>query len=151
MARLLGVSPREVLAGKTPLEKVKEASKQYHKIADNLFTFEANIETTIDDVENFIEEIISGLGKVPVIFIDHFHRIPILDRDGKVITNNMSLVAYVLHQWSRNWNAPIIISSPRESGGKSHDLTPTLEACIDVIVSFDPDDTGMIRREKESG
>ncbi|HBI02450.1 MAG TPA: hypothetical protein DDY49_00285, partial [Paenibacillaceae bacterium] len=52
-------------------------------------------------------------------------------------------VAYILHQWSRNWDVPIIISSPRESGVKASDLTPVLEASIDVILSFDPDDPGM--------
>lgn len=143
MARLLGVSPREILAGRTPLEKVQEVNQAYRKMAEYLFTYEANIETSIDDVENFIHEISSTLGKVPVIFIDHFHRIPILDRDGKPLTNNMALVAYVLHQWSRSLDVPIIISSPREAGVRATDLTPTLEASLDVILSFDPDDNGM--------
>lgn len=143
MARILGVSPREILAGKTSLEKVKEASSHYRSIADYLFTFEATIETSIDDVENYILEITGTIGKPPVIFIDHFHRIPILDRDGKPLSNNLALVAYILHQWSRNWDVPIIISSPRESGVKASDLTPVLESSIDVILSFDPDNTGM--------
>ncbi|HBI02451.1 MAG TPA: DNA primase, partial [Paenibacillaceae bacterium] len=93
MARILGVSPREILAGKTSLDKVKEASSQYRSIAEYLFTFEATIETSIDDVENYILEITGTLGKPPVIFIDHFHRIPILDRDGKPLPNNLALVA----------------------------------------------------------
>lgn len=143
IARILGVSPREILAGKTSLDKVKEASSQYRSIAENLFTFEATIETSIDDVENYILEITGNLGKTPVIFIDHFHRIPILDRDGKPLPNNLALVAYILHQWSRNWDVPIIISSPRETGVKASDLTPILEASIDVILSFDPDDPMM--------
>lgn len=140
MARILGVSPREILAGKTPLEKVREASSHYRQIAKYLFTFEANIETSIDDVEKYILEIAGSLGKAPVIFIDHFHRIPILDRDGNPLPNNLALVTYILHQWSRNWDVPIIISSPKETGVKASDLTPILEASIDVIIHFDPDD-----------
>jgi replicative DNA helicase len=138
MARILQVSTQEVLAGHIEPDEIQWANQTYKELANYLYTIEGKVDTTLSDVEECIEQITQSLGRVPVIFIDHIQRVPIPDADSGLV-NNLSLVAYLLHQWSRKWDVPIVVAAPREAG-QQNDLSPTVEASMDVILLLESEE-----------
>ncbi|WP_052947684.1 DnaB-like helicase C-terminal domain-containing protein [Aneurinibacillus tyrosinisolvens] len=138
MARYLQVSPEEVLIGHVDPEQIQAANQEYKKIANCLFTIEGKVDTSLQDIEESVEQITQSLGKEPVIFIDHIQRVPIRDKEGRLTPGNLSVVAYLLHQWSRKWDIPVVVSAPIEQGN-AKDLSPTVEASLDVILMLEKD------------
>ncbi|WCK56055.1 DnaB-like helicase C-terminal domain-containing protein [Aneurinibacillus sp. Ricciae_BoGa-3] len=147
MARILQVSTQEVLAGHIEPEEIQRANQAYKEIANYLYTIEGKVDTTLSDVEECIELITQSLGRVPVIFIDHIQRVPIRDAERRLI-NNMSLVSYLLHQWSRKWDVPIVVAAPREAG-LQNGLSPTVEASMDVILLLESEEEKSEKKQEK--
>ncbi len=138
MARLLGMSPQHIISAKAPLDKLNQANQEYLIIAKNMWTLEGRMDTTLDEVEDYVERIIQSIGKVPVVFIDHLFRVPLRDKEGRLVQQNYSLVSYFLHQWSRQWDTPIIAAAPRQA--QDPPLHSSIEAAVDVILSLEADE-----------
>lgn len=137
MARFLDVSTEEVLTGQVEAEKVQQANQEYKKIANHLFTIEGKFDTSLYDIEDCVEQITKSLGTAPVVFIDHIQRVPVRDKDGRLMPGeNEALVAYMLHQWSRKWDIPIVVSSLK-SNGEGDRMPATVEASVDVLLVFE--------------
>lgn len=133
MARLLDVSTEEVLTGQIEAERVQEINQEYKKIANHVYTIEGKFDTSLYDIEDCVEQITKSTGKSPVVFIDHIQRVPARDKEGRLTPGgNESLAAYMLHQWSRKWDVPIVVSSLMRDGDTSG-LPATVEASVDVL------------------
>lgn len=135
MARVLGVSPQQVIAGQVDVEKVNQANIEYAATAKNVWTLEGDMDATLDVVEDYIERIIQSIGRVPIIFIDHFLRIPLRDKEGRFISLNYSLVSYIIHQWSRQWDTSIVVAAPDQV--HQHPTIASVEAAVDVMLSIE--------------
>lgn len=147
MARLLKVSPQDIIAGKVPLQQLNQANQDYAAIAKNMWTLEGRMDTTLDEVEEYIERIIQSIGRIPIVFIDHLFRVPLRDKEGRLIQQNYSLVAYILHQWSRQWDTPIVVAAPKQV----HDqpLHSSIEAAVDVILALEAEESKEGRSQRE--
>lgn len=135
IARILEVPPKQVITGQVPLEQVNQANQEYTLLAKNIWTLEAGMDTTLEDVEDYMERIIQSIGRVPVIFIDHLLRIPFRDKEGRLIQQNYSLVSYVIHQWSRQWDTAIVVAAPELI--HLHSMSGSVEAAVDVILTME--------------
>jgi len=135
MARILQVPPRDVKTGKVELEKITAASQAYAASAKNMWTIEGTLEVTLHEIGEIIHRIIQSIGRVPVIFIDDLFRITIRDDKGNIVHNNQAVNAYLLHEWSRQWDTPVFISAPLNSKN-GFDIHPLVEAAVDAIMHF---------------
>ncbi|RXT13877.1 DnaB-like helicase C-terminal domain-containing protein [Ammoniphilus sp. CFH 90114] len=135
MARHLKMSPRDILTGKVPIEQLTQANQYYASTAKNMWTMEGRMDTTLDEVEEYIERIIQSIGRIPIVFIDHLFRVPLRDKQGVLIQQNHASVAYILHQWSRQWDTPIVAAAPQQVHEQS--LPSSVEAAVDVILSLE--------------
>ncbi|HJV46531.1 MAG TPA: DnaB-like helicase C-terminal domain-containing protein [Bacillota bacterium] len=135
MARLLQTSPQDILTGKIPMDKVNQANQSYASIAKNLWTLEGSMDTTLDEVADYVERIIQSIGRVPVVFIDHLYRIPIRGKEGTAIHLQLPLIAYQLHQWSRQWDTPIVVIVPAQI--EQTQAISFVEGAADVILQLD--------------
>jgi replicative DNA helicase len=136
MARILQVPPRDVLAGKIDQEKIHAAAQQYADIAKNMWTIEGTFDVTMHEIEETINRIIQSIGKVPVIFVDDLFRITMRDGNGSLIHNNQALSAYLLHQWSRQWDTAVITSASVQKPGAA-EILPMVEAAVDTIIQYE--------------
>ncbi|MCF6093512.1 DNA primase [Microaerobacter geothermalis] len=135
IARILKISPQQILTGKINPQDIGKANKTYGEMAKYLWTVEGNMDTTLEEVEHYLERIAHTIGKPPVIFIDHLHRVPIKTTDSKWVENPY-MVMYILHHWSRQWNIPIIVAVTRNTDKEDKGFS-YLEASADVIFSLD--------------
>jgi replicative DNA helicase len=135
MARMLQESPKDVLAGKVSMEKINQANQDYALIAKNLWTMEGAMDTTMDEVAEYVERIIQSIGRVPVVFIDHLYRIPIRNKDGAILHHQLPYIAYQLHQWSRQWDTPILVIVP--AGHEHSQAVSFVEGAADVILALE--------------
>jgi replicative DNA helicase len=134
LSRLLDCSVRDILLGNVSPQEIKEANERYQEHAERMWTLEATMDTSIEDIAENIERIAQTLGKVPVIFLDWLQRIPVQsEKTGVLPTPERSaLVAYGLHQIARELNCPLIVAAtdePRRSGSL---LSEAVEAAADV-------------------
>ncbi|MBD0380622.1 DnaB-like helicase C-terminal domain-containing protein [Paenibacillus sedimenti] len=137
IARIIGVAPQKVLAGKVEPDHVSEANKQYAKISKMLWTLECTIDTTLDQVAASIERIAVIVGREPVIFIDHLQRIPIHKQTVPLTwQQQQAAIAYTLKQWSREWNCPVIAATALELGQDS--VPEAVQASADVVMIMKP-------------
>ncbi|RKD25679.1 hypothetical protein BEP19_01685 [Ammoniphilus oxalaticus] len=153
IARLLGVAPKQVIAGQVPLEQVNQANQNYAKLAKNMWTFEGGVDTMLPEVEDYIERIKQTIGRAPIVFIDHLLRIPYRDKEGRIVQQNYALVSYALHQWSRQWDTPIVVAAPEQI--HRHPMSGSVEAAADVILTLrlateEADEREEERKEKVS-
>ncbi len=132
ISRLSGASSQEILAGKIAFEKVQQANQDYSKIAQNIWTIDANIETTLEEIGTYVNKIVNTINKKPVIIFDYLQRIN-LKRGLDLSSKDQQLqVVYNLHYWSREFGIPIILATT----GNENDLAQDLLASVDVMVSL---------------
>ncbi len=132
IARLLQVPPQDVLAGKVELDKISAATQAYAEIAKHMWTIEGTFQTTLDDIEEMISRIIQSVGKAPVIVIDDLFRTAIRDHNGNLVHNNEPMAAFMLHQWSRKWSTPVVMTVPQRTADAVQ-LHALVEAAVDTI------------------
>jgi len=138
IARLIGVEPQKVLNGKVDPEQINEANKTYSSISKLLWTLECTMDTTLDKVMSSIEKIASLAGKSPIVFIDHLKRVPSRhSAQPSSLTEQQTLIAYALKQWSKEWNAAVIAAMPGDYGPQR--IPDGVEACADVIMLLQPE------------
>ncbi|NGQ94605.1 DNA primase [Brevibacillus sp. SYP-B805] len=136
MARMLQVPPRDVLAGRIEPEKINAAAQQYAETAKHMWTIEGTLDVTLQEVGATISRIIQSIGKIPVIFVDDLFRIALRDGSGSLIHGNPALAAYHLHQWSRQWDTPVITAASVQQPG-SVEMLPLVEAAVDTIIRYE--------------
>ncbi|MGC5324520.1 DnaB-like helicase C-terminal domain-containing protein [Brevibacillus sp. SYSU BS000544] len=136
MARILQIPSQDILAGKIEPERILQASHKYAQTAKNMWTIEGNLATTLDEMEEMINRIIQSIGKPPVIIIDNLFRITYRDANGTVVHNNQAMIAYLLHQWSRQWDTAIIISAPLNKNN-TLEVHPLVEASVDTLIHYE--------------
>ncbi|SDC39466.1 replicative DNA helicase [Paenibacillus sp. UNCCL117] len=136
IARLIGTEPQLVLSGQASPDDVSRANKQYVPISKWMWTIECSLETTMDRVFATIERIAGIAGRTPVVFIDHLNRIPTtgLQRQPQTVAEHQTMLAYVLKQWSRENDTPVISAIPIDLGAER--LPEGAEASADVILSL---------------
>jgi len=137
IARLIGIAPQQVLAGKLEPERVVEANKAYAPISKMLWTLECSLDTTLEQVAASIERIAVIVGREPVVFVDHLQRVPV----GKLAAaltwqQQQAAIAYTLKQWSREWNCPVIAATALAPDMKR--LPEGVEASADVVMLLRP-------------
>ncbi|TXK76565.1 DnaB-like helicase C-terminal domain-containing protein [Paenibacillus sp. N3.4] len=138
IARIIGIAPQKVLAGKVAPEQVAEANKQYAKLSKMLWMLECTMETSLDQVAASIERIAAIVGKEPVIFIDHLQRIPAANGASSLTwEQQQAAIAYTLKQWAREWNCPIIAATALELGQER--VPESVQASADVVLIMQPD------------
>lgn len=136
IARILQVPPRDVLAGNIALERINQAAQQYAETARHMWTIEATLNLTLQDIEETINRIIQSIGSVPVIFIDDLLRIAMRDGNGNLVHNNQALAAYFLHQWSRQWDTAVLTTASIQKQGVT-EIMPVVEAAVDTIIHYE--------------
>jgi len=133
MARLTGYSTQEILNGQVPVPVIQQANQRYAKIANQMWTIDANIETTLEDVALYISKISQNLHKKPVIILDHLRRIHLKQGMNLPVQESQLQIAYYLQSWSRQWSVPIILATT----GKEEDLSCDLLAAVDIYLSLE--------------
>ncbi len=147
IARILQVSPQQVITAQVPIEGINQANQEYSAMAKHMWTLEGTMDTSLDEVEDYIERIIQSIGRVPIVFIDHLLRIPLRDKEGRLIQQNYSLVSYILHQWSRQWDTSIVAVAPQQI--HEHPMSGAVEAAVDVILTMQKEEHEQDEKEKE--
>lgn len=148
IARILQVSPQQVITAQVSVEAINQANQEYTVMAKHMWTLEGTMDTTLDEVEDYIERIIQSIGRVPIVFIDHLLRIPLRDKEGRLIQQNYSLVSYILHQWSRQWDTSIVAVAPQQI--HEHAMSGAVEAAVDVILTMQNEEDEQEDKEKMS-
>lgn len=136
VARILHTSPQNILSGSVKPDQVAKANEELSRWSKFEWTLEATLDTTMDDLENFIGKVMTSTGKFPVIMIDHLERLLIRKEDGQLV-QNPSLAAHVLHQWSRHWNTPVVAVWLKETVPTGEGLGGLIEASVDVIITLE--------------
>ncbi|WP_176560162.1 DnaB-like helicase C-terminal domain-containing protein [Brevibacillus dissolubilis] len=136
MARLLHVEPSDMLSGKVEMEKITQATQAYGEVAKHMMTIEGTLGVTLQDIEETIQRIIQANGKAPVIIIDDLFRINQRDNQGNIVHNNQAMNVYQLHQWSKQFSTPIVISASIKDLNQS-EIHPLVEVAVDTIIHFE--------------
>lgn len=130
VGRLIGVSWRDMMLGLADSERVKQANEHYQAFADHIWTLEATVDTTLEDVAGFVQRIAQTIGKAPVVFLDYLQRIPHAKKFMLPSQERSALAAYELHTLARDLNCPVIVAANVEREGDT--LAQALEATVDV-------------------
>jgi len=133
MARLTGFSTEEILAGSVPVEEIQKANLKYVDIANYIWTIDANIDFTLEDIAISINKILRNLNRKPVIILDYLQRIRL--KEGLKLTQQeeQRQICYNLHQWSRQWGITILLAT----AGKEQDVTNEVLASVDVYMTLE--------------
>lgn len=139
IARILGVEPQLVMSGKIDPDQIGTANAQYIPISKMLWTLECSMETTLEKVIASIGKIAMVVGKMPVVFIDHLQRVPIVGGKSLAATaaERNTMITYALKQWSKEANVTVIAAMP--VGDNIPICIPEgVEASADVIMLLNP-------------
>ncbi|KEO84494.1 DnaB-like helicase C-terminal domain-containing protein [Tumebacillus flagellatus] len=130
VGRLLGVSWRDLLLGNADPDMVKQANEHYNEFADHIWTLEASVDNTVEDIAEFVQRIAQTNGKEPIVFLDYLQRIPNSKQEMLPSQERASRVAYELHMLARDLDCPVIVAANQERDGDM--LSQALEATVDV-------------------
>ncbi len=118
IARLAGVPVGAVLTGTADEELIRRAAKEYEAVAANLWTVEGTDHTTIEQINEYIDQTFNERGENPVVFIDYLQRlppvIPVADRQAAY-----SQVVLLLKRLSRQHGCAVVAAfSTRHAGAE---------------------------------
>ncbi|MBL0387756.1 toprim domain-containing protein [Tumebacillus sp. ITR2] len=133
IGRLLNVSWRDILLGNANPEMVKQANEHYNEFADHIWTLEASVDNSVEDIADFVQRIAQTNGREPVVFLDYLQRIPHSKQEMLPSQERASMVAYELHMLARDLNCPVIVAANADREDRDGELlAQALEATVDV-------------------
>ncbi len=133
MSRLTDQSSKKIIAGQVPINVIQEANQKYLEIAKNIWTVEADIESSLGDIVLYINKIMQRLNKKPVLILDHLQKIKLSKDTGFTSKEIQIQITYKLHYLSRQWGIPILLAA----NGSEENLYSDLLASVDVYMQLD--------------
>ncbi|GBF11674.1 DnaB-like helicase C-terminal domain-containing protein [Tepidibacillus sp. HK-1] len=133
MSRFTGCSTQQIFSGQVPVQDIQLANQTYSTLAKNIWTLDANIHTSLEDIAIILNKILLQLHKKPVIIFDHLQRIHLKQGLSMPAHEQQLQVTYNLHHWSRQWGVPILLAAT----GKEENFPPELVASIDSYIHLE--------------
>ena len=130
ISRLTGASSQEILAGKVPVKVIQEANQKYIKIAENIWTIDADINSSLEEIAVQLSKILQNINKKPVLILDNLQRIFLKNMIGQASSEIRLQIIYNLHNWTRQWGIPVLLAA---NCGKD-ELLSDLLATVDVYI-----------------
>jgi replicative DNA helicase len=115
MARITQSKVSDVLCGRTDMEVITEANKDYAAIASLTWTVEGMGPVPVSMIDAFVYQTVNELGVVPVVIIDYLQRIPVdiqIQPPSQEVFDSYN--AYMLKKLSQKYSCPVIVASSLE-------------------------------------
>ncbi|MGZ4111926.1 MAG: DnaB-like helicase C-terminal domain-containing protein [Tumebacillaceae bacterium] len=134
ISRLLDCSIRDILHGNVEPEKIKQTNERYQEYAAHMWTVESNVDTSAEEIGEYIQRIAQTIGKMPIVFLDSLQRISYSGEATMLPTpERAARVLYELQQISRELSCPLIVTANEERDPGSL-VAQAMDATSDVIL-----------------
>jgi replicative DNA helicase len=136
ISRLLDCSIRDILHGNVEPEKIKQANERYQEYAAHMWTLESNVDTSAEEIGEYIQRIAQTIGKMPIVFLDSLQRISYSGEATMLPTpERAARVLYELQQVAREHNCPLIVTAAVERDPGSL-VAQAMDATADVLLAL---------------